>query len=147
FCLARTRLGVVVVVPSYARRQRHENRFYPAPGLEAEQRAAVVNQVEFDVAAAAEFLKLPLAVAECLVLAPAGDRQVGVEEAGAAVADERERPFRVAFQVVEENSADAARLVAVLQKEILVTPLFEAAVVGRHGVAFADTLPDPVEMH
>ena len=56
------------------------------PRLQAEQRAAVVDQVELDVAAAPVQLELALAFAERRVLAALDDRQVGVEE---AVADAR----------------------------------------------------------
>jgi hypothetical protein len=39
--------------PSHFGRQRHEDRLDIAAGLEAEEGAAVVEQVEFDIAAAA----------------------------------------------------------------------------------------------
>src|SRR5207244_3977071 len=93
--LARARLRAVVVAPARHRRQRHEDRLDPAAGLEAEERAAVVQQVELHVPPAAELLKGPLALAVGRVLAPPGDRYIGVEEAGPAVADERERTPQV----------------------------------------------------
>src|SRR5262245_44090047 len=40
--LGRAGLGAVVVVPADHRRQRHEDRFDPPAGLQAEERPAVV---------------------------------------------------------------------------------------------------------
>src|SRR6202044_1250613 len=75
--LGGTRLGMPVVVPSHQRRQGHQNRFGAAAGLQTEQGAAVVNQIEFHVAAAPIQLKAPLALAERLIPAPFQDGQVG----------------------------------------------------------------------
>ena len=59
-----------VVAPFHHRRQRHQDRFGAAARLQAEQRAAVVHQVELDVAAAAVGLEVALALAVGRVLAP-----------------------------------------------------------------------------
>jgi hypothetical protein len=48
--------------PSGERRQRHQDRLDIAAGLEPELGAAVVEQVEFDIAAAADELMAPLFV-------------------------------------------------------------------------------------
>src|SRR5207248_5985628 len=114
--------------------------------LQAEQRAAVVDQVELDVAAAAVLLERLLLRRVRLRLAPPGDRQVGVEEVVAAVAHEGEQPAEVALEAVEEDAADAARLAAVWQVEVVVAPLLEAPVVGDVGVPHADVAPDAVEV-
>ena len=64
------------------------------------------------------------------MLAPAlDDRHVGGEEALADAAHEREAGVEAELgQVVEEDAADAARLVAVLEEEVLVAPALEARV-------------------
>src|SRR5207244_2520925 len=98
-------------------RQRHQDALDPAAGLQPEERAAVVQQVELDVPAAAEQLEPPLPLRVRQRLAAADDRQVRVQERLAGVADKGERLFEIALDVIEEDAADAARLVAVRQKE------------------------------
>src|SRR5262249_19146916 len=95
--LARSGLWVVVVPPPRLRRQRHQDRLDAAAGLQAEDRAAVVDEVELDVAAAAVLLELLLRLRIRLVLAAAGDGGVGVEEGVAGATDEGEGLLQVAF--------------------------------------------------
>src|SRR5690606_16562746 len=109
--------GGVAVLPADARRQAHEDGFGAAAGLQAEQGAAVVDQVELDVAAPAVELELAFAFAVWRFPPALHDRQVGVEEPVADRAQVAEVGVEVAVQVVEEQPADAARLVAVLQEE------------------------------
>src|SRR5436189_1746278 len=71
--------GLPVVAPLDARRERHEDRLGAAAGLQAEQGAAVVDQVELDVAAAAVGLEAALALAVRRVLSFIDDRQIGIE--------------------------------------------------------------------
>src|SRR5690606_16101389 len=98
-------------------------RFGASARLQAEQRAAVVDEVELDVAAAPVQLELALAFAEGRRPAPFDDRQVGVEERIADAAREREAALEAAVvEIVEEQAADAARFVAMLEEEILVAP-------------------------
>src|SRR5690606_26589955 len=59
----RSGLGAVVVFPAHERRQRHQDRFGASTRLQAEDRPAVVQQVELDVAAAAIELERTLALA------------------------------------------------------------------------------------
>src|SRR5205823_2654992 len=113
---------------------------------QAEQCAAVIDQVELDIAAAAELLKGSLLQCEGFVLAALGDRQVRLQEVVAAVADEGKEGVDIALEVVEEDAADAARLAAVRQVEIIVTPLLEASMVSDAGMAVADIAPDAVEV-
>ena len=114
--------GVIAVFPAHQRRQAHQDRFAAAAALQAEQRAAVADQVEFDVASAPVQLELAFAFAIGRVLAALDDRQVGIEEAVADRAQVSEIALEIAVQVVEEQPADAARLVAVLEEEVLVAP-------------------------
>src|SRR5690606_32210800 len=64
----RTRLGRPVVLPAHQWRQRHQDRFGATAGLQSERRAAVVHQVEFDVAAAAVQLELSFTFAMRMIL-------------------------------------------------------------------------------
>src|SRR5438067_8588527 len=108
--------------------------------------AAVVDQVELDVAAATRLLKGALGVAIRFVLATANDRDVRFKKGAAAVAHESKELLEIALQIVKKNSADAPRLVAVRQEKIVVTPALETLVIGHAGVALANVLPCPVKM-
>src|SRR5690606_1664572 len=134
--VAQARLGAAVlrleaVFPAHARGQAHQDRLGPATALQAEQRAAVVDQVELDVAAAAVELELALALAIGGVLATLHDRQVGIEEAVADRAQVGEVALEVFVQVVEEQATHAAGLVAVLEEEVVVAPALVALVAVR----------------
>src|SRR3954452_6230358 len=109
-----------VVAPCRARRHRHEDRFGAPARLQAEQGAAVVDQVEFDIASAAVGLEFALALAERQALSSLDDRQIGGQEMLADRAHQREAGVEVGLgEVVEEDAADAARLVAMLEVEVL----------------------------
>src|SRR5689334_18496951 len=62
FGLAAARLRLVIVDPAHQRRQRHQNRFGAPASLQTEVRAAIIDQIEFDVAPAPDQLKLALAL-------------------------------------------------------------------------------------
>src|SRR3546814_162680 len=112
----------IAVFPAHPRRQAHQDRLAAAAGLDPEQRAAVPQQVELDVAAAPVELELALAFAIRRVAAALDDRHVRVEETVADRAQVVEVAFEVGVQVVEEQPAHATRFVAVLQEEIFVAP-------------------------
>src|SRR5262249_30991301 len=103
-------------------------------------------QVEFDVATAAVLLELLLRLAVRLVLATVGDGQIRLEEGVAGVADEVERLLQLAGEVVEEDAADAAGLVAVGQVEVFVARALQLRVIDGVGVLLADGLPGAVEV-
>src|ERR1700687_1169181 len=109
-------LGTPAYLPAHHRRQRHQDRVGAAAGLQAKDRAAVVEQVELDVTAAPVELELTFAIAEGVAAAALDDRQVRGQESISPPAEEletaREAPLR---QVVEEEAADAAGLPAVPQ--------------------------------
>src|SRR5690606_14626950 len=111
---------------------------------QAEQGAAVVDQVELDVAAAAVELELAFALAVGRVAAALDDRQVGVEEAVAHGAQVREVGVEVAVQVVEEQAADAARLVAMLDEEVVVAPALVRVVARLSAERLAQVAGDAV---
>src|SRR5262245_19339160 len=106
-----------VIQPAHHRRQRHEDRLGAPARLEAEDGAAIVNQIEFHVAAAAELLETALLVGVGFVSPLFGDRQVSGQKIVAAILHEREERLKVAFEIIEEDAADAARLLAMRQEE------------------------------
>src|ERR1039458_9350024 len=65
--LRRSWYRAPVVVPADQRRQGHQNRLGATARLQAEQCAAVVNEIEFHVSAAPIELKISLALAPWLV--------------------------------------------------------------------------------
>src|SRR3546814_13430834 len=85
----------------------HQDRLAAAAGLDPEQRAAVLQQVELDVAAAPVELELALAFAVRRVAAALDDRHVRVEETVADRAQVVEVAFEIRVQVVEEQTAHA----------------------------------------
>ncbi|KAF1853478.1 hypothetical protein Lal_00013840 [Lupinus albus] len=118
--------------PLHFGRQAHQDRLGVAAGLEAEGGAAVVEQVELDIAAAADQLVFALLGGPGPVHVAADQGGVAVEEGGADIAGEGEISLPVArLEVVEEDAADAARLAPVRQEEIAVAPLLVARVIVR----------------
>ena len=121
-----------VVAPFHQRRQRHQDGLGAAARLQTEQRAAVIDQVEFDVATAAVSLEIALACGVGNVPAPRDDRQIGVEKAVADAPGQREAALEASLadlvQIVEENPTDAARLVPVFQEKVAVAPVLVARV-------------------
>src|SRR5205807_4566788 len=94
-----------------------------AAGLQPEQGAAVIEQVELDVAAAAHQLLLALRLRPARCPIAADELRVDAQEGSAHVL--REGKIRVpiaAIVPIVKNAADAARLVAVLQKKIFIAP-------------------------
>ena len=100
------------------RRQRHQDRFGATARLQAEQCAAIEHEVEFDVAPAPVGLKRTLALAVRHIAPAFDDRHIGIEKRIADRALHREALRKAQLvKVIEENAADAAWLVAVLQVE------------------------------
>src|SRR5690606_18951083 len=128
-CFRAAGLRLPVVAPADLRRQRHETGLGAPAGLQPEQGAAVEHQVELHVAAAPVGLELALALAEGRRLAALHDRQVGLQIGIAHRAQEGEAGVEVPLvEVVEEQPADATRLVAMLEVEVAVAPFLEARV-------------------
>ena len=92
--------------------------------------ASVPDQVEFHVTAASVELEVALALAP-RQLAPAGyDRPIGREVGVTHGSEERERLGETELvEIVEEQSADAARFLPVLQIKVLVAGAFETRIV------------------
>src|SRR5262245_48447709 len=111
-------LGMPVVAPAHQRRQGHEDRFGPSSGLEPEERSAIPDQVELDVASPAVKLKVALPLAPRHVPPSPHDRQVGREEVVAHAAQHLEAALEPPLvQIVEEDPADPPRLLAVAEEE------------------------------
>lgn len=90
-------------------------------------------EIKLDIAPAPHLLPLLLLLSERHIHALPHERQIGGQESGEAVLDEGEELLLVFFvfvEVVEEDAAHAAGLVAVLDVEVVVAPFFEARVVG-----------------
>src|SRR3546814_8767986 len=94
--------------------QAHQDRLDVAAGLQAEQRAAVMQQVELDVAAAPNQLVASLRLGPAIVHVPLDEARVDVEECLSDVAGEGEVGLEVAVEIVVDDAADAARAVAEL---------------------------------
>src|SRR5262245_51587411 len=95
--LRRARLGMPIVAPADEGRERHEDRFRTAAGLETEERAAVPDEIELHVAAAAIELEVALALAVGSILAAPQDRQVGRQEMIADALEQREAALESPF--------------------------------------------------
>src|SRR3546814_12833887 len=85
------------------------DRLDVAAGLQAEQRAAVMQQVELDVAAAPNQLVASLRLGPAIVHVPLDEARVDVEECLSDVAGEGEVGLEAAVEIVVEDAADAAR--------------------------------------
>jgi hypothetical protein len=89
-------------------------------GLQAKQRPAIPYQVKLHVTPAAVQLELTLANAVVGVFAAFDNRQIGIGKAFTHCAHKAERGIKIRrVEIVKEQPADAALLVAMLQIEIM----------------------------
>src|SRR5215469_7842587 len=106
------------------RRHGRKYAFHIAARAQPEMRAAVVEQIELDIAAAPLGLFVPLFLRPALVHATANDLRLDVQESLAHRLGEGKVAFPVAAVVmVEEDAAHTARLAAMRQPEIGIGPL------------------------
>jgi|SRR5262252_3105779 len=98
--------------------------------MRAEDSCAVIWD-EFDVSPAPVQLKCALASAVTEIASSVDNREIGRQESLAHVPHESEKLLHITLQVIEEDAAHPARLVAMVDDEILVAPLFEARVITR----------------
>src|SRR3954447_7007848 len=118
--------------PTHLRRQAHQDRIHVAARLQAKQRAAVMDQVEFDIAAAADQLVFTVRCAPRLAHAAADDAWINVKKCLPHVANKAKIRLYVATEVVvEEDAARSTRLLPVRQIEVAVAPRLEFWIVGR----------------
>ena len=107
-------------------RQRHQDRLYIAAGLQPKAGTPIIEQVEFDIAAAAHKLMAALFVGPRQPHARPHDRRISTEERFADPADKGKIALPVtAVEIIEKDPAGAARFVAMLKEKIFVAPLFE----------------------
>src|SRR5437870_7098321 len=112
--------------PGRLRRQGHQDRLDIAAGAQPEPGAAVVEQVEFDIAAAAHQLMLPLLRRPGPVHPRPHDTREDREKGFPDGPDKGEVALPIsAVEIIEKDPADAAWLLAMRQIEILVAPFLE----------------------
>src|SRR5262249_606238 len=127
--LGRAGRGLPVVAPGGVRRHRHQDRLGAAARLQAEERRGVVHKVDLAVAPAGVELEASLPFADRRPFPSLHDRKIGGQKGVAHRAHEPERKIEVALgEVVEEDAADAARLVAMLQVKVAGAPGLEARI-------------------
>src|SRR5262249_3544084 len=124
--LWRTGFRLPVVTPFDDGRHRHEYRFGASARLQAEQRATVEYQVEFDIAPAAVCLEVALAFAVRCIDAALQNGQVSLEKMVADAFRHGETLLEPELaEIIVKNAADAARFLAMLEVEVFVAPGFE----------------------
>src|SRR5580704_8620684 len=124
--------------PFHGGRQGGEDGLHIAARPQAENRAPVMEKIEFHIAAATNELLLPLRFGPGLFDIGAQKPGVEVEKLRADRLREGKIRFRIPRpQIVEENPADAARLAAMLQEEIFIAPFLVARMRGALPVALA----------
>src|SRR5690242_18153779 len=120
--------------PLHDRRHRRQDRLDITAGAQTENGAAVVEQVELDIAAAAHelFLALGLGPRRCKI--SLYQHRIDLAQRAADLLRKGEVGLPIARVVpVVKDSADAARLVAVFEIEIVVAP-FLVFLVGADAV-------------
>src|SRR6185369_10771106 len=140
-CEDRTSFGfsalTVNLRPLHRGRHGRQDGFYVAAGLEAENGTAVVQEIEFDVATAADelFLAVSFGPRDCEVFA--NQPWVDSQECSTNVLCERKRLIPIRFEIIIKYAADAARFVSVLEKKIVVAPLSVFVIGSDFGVLVA----------
>src|SRR5881396_2068710 len=148
------RIRLPVITPLHQRGQGHQYRLSAAGRLQAEQRAAIIDEIELDIAAAAISLEVSLTLAVRKIFPALDDGKISREKMVADGASELETRIETSLvQIIEENPSDAARLAAVLEIEVLIAPAFEAGIaigaeslerLPARGVKVARVLLEPV---
>src|SRR5690606_13578395 len=117
--------GVPVVTPGGQRWHGHQNGFSPSTRLQAEQGAAIQYQIEFHITSASVSLEFALTFTIWQFTATGDDRQIGIDETVTHAALQGKAVFKTAcVEIIKEDAADTTRFLAMLQIEIVVTPLF-----------------------
>src|SRR5690606_5519506 len=116
--LATAACGCEPILPACVRGQAHQYRLDAATGLQTEERAAVVDEVELDVAATPDQLERALRLAPRRVAPAHHDRHIRIDERAADPFDKRARRLEgravlavaetCRAEVVEEDAAHAA---------------------------------------
>src|SRR5436190_5139129 len=114
---------VIVSRPLHFRRHRRQDRLYVAARLQAEDGASVVEQIEFNVASAPDQLFFTVGrVPRRVEIAP-DEFGIDLQKGAADILGKGEVGIPVAGIVpVVEDSADAARLLAMWKIKVFVAP-------------------------
>mmetsp|Transcript_10171 Transcript_10171/g.25352 ORF Transcript_10171/g.25352 Transcript_10171/m.25352 type:complete len:426 (+) Transcript_10171:600-1877(+) len=129
--LAGAGSGVVIVLPAGGQGHGHEDGLHTAAGLQAEDGAAVIDQVVLHVPPAADLLPLLLSGGEGVVLVLGHNGAVRGRHGGGAVAGEgQDLLLALVVEALVEDAAHAAHLAAVLDEEVLVAGGLHLGVVG-----------------
>src|SRR5216683_3911635 len=115
-------ISALVSRPFYNRRHRRKNRLDVATGLEAENSTAVIKQIEFDIAAAADQLLLAIGFAPWRREVFSHQTGIDAKKGAANILREGKSLVPVGFEIVVKNAADTARFVAVLEEKVIVAP-------------------------
>src|SRR6187551_4039699 len=111
--------------PLYLRWHRREDGIHIAAGFQPEDGAAVIQQVELDIAASPDQLLLAVRGGPGKREVAPDQFRIDPQEGAADVLREGEVGVPVAgIMPVVEDAADAARFLAMRQVEILVAPFF-----------------------
>src|SRR5262245_36371019 len=109
--------------PFHDGRHGRQDGFHVTAGLEAEYGAAVVKQIEFDVAAAADQLFFAVGVipqqGEILSYQP----RIDTQERATDVLRERKGLIPIRFEIIIKYAANTARFIPVFEKKIVIAPL------------------------
>src|SRR5580704_5544690 len=109
--------------PLHHGRQRRQDRIDIAAGAQPEDCAAVIEQIELDIAATAH--KLFLALGFCPWFCKILPHEIGIDikKCETDVLGEGKSSVPIALKIIVKDTADAAHLAAVFQVEILIAPL------------------------
>src|SRR3954464_11578949 len=116
--------------PLHDGRHRRQDRIDVSAGAQPEDRTAVIQQVELDIAPAPDQLLLALGLDPRRREVSSHQLRIDGEECTPDILRERESRVPVRLEIVIKDAAHAAHLVPMLEKEILVAPRLEL-VVGR----------------
>ena len=144
--LARSGLRMHVIFPPCRLRQTHENTFNATTGLEAKYSSAIIDEVELHVPSSSHQLPLLLLLGEIIILVLLHDGSVRLDNRVERLLAEFKNGVRISVvEIVEENSAQTASFVAVLDDKIPVSPRLELGIELRI-VLVAHLLVGAVEM-
>ena len=113
-----------VVIPPHQGRHGHQYGFRAPAGLQAKERPAVVDQIEFHIPAAPVELKLAFPVSVSLILAALDNGHISRQEMVADAFDQTKGLLEAGLiHVVEKKPADSSRFIPVRQEKISIAPL------------------------
>src|SRR5580704_11343989 len=94
--------------PLHHRRQRRQDRIDIAAGAQSEDRAAVIEQIELDIAAAAHKLFLALGFGPWFCKILPHQIRIDIKKGKTDILGEGKSGVPIAFEVIVKDAADAA---------------------------------------